>query len=66
MDFKEYERKFRQRSTPSLIKGYPKFNEDFRRIARSEFKERGVPQSKLPYTKPRRRKKSIDFDFPSF
>ena len=64
MDFKEYERKFRQRSTHSLIKGYPKFNEDFRRIARSEFKKRGVPQSKLPYKKPKTR--SRVFDFPSF
>ena len=51
MDFKEYERKFRKRPTKSLISGYSRFNDDFRRIARDEFKKRKVPASKLPYKK---------------
>jgi hypothetical protein len=51
MNFKEYEQKFRKRTTNSLISGYHRFNDDFRRIARDEFKKRKVPTSKLPYKK---------------
>ena len=65
MSFKEYEKKFRKRTTSSLIKGYSRFNDDFRRIARDEFKRRNVPSSKLPYTKRKgtQKKSSSMFDF---
>lgn len=53
MDFREYREKFKRRSTTSLIRGYPRFNEDFRRIARTELKRRKVPTGKLPYKKRR-------------
>lgn len=49
MDFKKYEERFRKRSTASLIKGYSKFNVDFRKIARQEFKKRKVAVKRLPY-----------------
>jgi len=51
MDYKDYERKFRKNSTKYLIERYNGFNDDFRRIARDEFKKRKVPASKLPYKK---------------
>jgi len=51
MDFKNYECKFRKRPTKSLISGYSRFNDEFRKIARDEFKKRKVPASKLPYKK---------------
>lgn len=54
MDFEKYEQKFRKRSTKSLISGYSRFNNDFKIIARSEFKKRKVPDSKLPYKKRKR------------
>jgi hypothetical protein len=49
MDFKKYEQKFRKTKTSTLLKDYHKYNADFRRIAREEFKKRNVPASKLPY-----------------
>ena len=51
MEYKEYVRRFRTRSTGSLIKGYERFNSDFRRIARDEFKKRRVAAHVLPYKK---------------
>ena len=47
----KYETRFRKRKTETLIKNYHKYNDDFRKIARDEFKKRKVPTSKLPYKK---------------
>jgi len=54
-----YQSKFRKRSTKSLLSGYSRFNDDFRRIARDEFKKRKVPSSKLPYKKKVAQRKNI-------
>jgi len=58
----KYEVQFRKRSTNSLISGYHRFNSDFRKIARSEFKKRKVPVKQLPYKKPRRRSTGFGFN----
>ena len=56
MDIKEYKRRFMQRSTKQLIKGYSHNNAEYRAYAREEFKRRRVPAKQLPYTKPKRRR----------
>lgn len=63
INYKKYVANFRAKSTGVLIKRYPHCNDDFRRIAREEFKKRRVPQSKLPYTKPKRSQRNRGFDF---
>ena len=61
----KYETQFRKRSTKSLITGYHRFNADFRKLARDEFKKRKVPVKSLPYKKPKKRR-SQGFGFGSF
>ena len=63
MDFKKYEQDFKKRKTSALIKGYSKYNADFRRIARSEFRKRRVPTRMLPYTVPKKRQQPMGFRF---
>lgn len=60
-DYNEYIRKFKKKSTASLIAGYHKCNEDFRRITRAELKRRHVPARQLPYKKRRRTTERFTF-----
>ena len=44
-----YVKKFKKRKTSSLIKGYSRYNAEFRAHARNELKRRKVPKKSLPY-----------------
>ena len=58
--WKKYELNWRKSSTSFLIKRYSHLNDDFRKIARDEFKKRKVPAKMLPY-KPRKKSTSGGF-----
>ena len=54
MDPDEFRRRFKMRSTARLIRDFPRANEEFRRIAREEFRRRRVPVRQLPFKRRRR------------
>ena len=47
--YRAYSARFRASKTSSLIRGYRRYNDDFRRIARDELRKRGVKASELPF-----------------
>lgn len=47
LDYKEYEKKFKKRSTKHLLKEYKNFNSDFKKLARQELIKRGVFEKKI-------------------
>ena len=57
--YKDFVKKFRKRKTSALLKGYNNYNPEFRKIARDEFKKRGVGVKKLPYKKKPRRQNDM-------